>query len=128
MTKIKHNNNITNYYDGLKYLINSKMDAITYNSKIILILYNSNIIKKNENNNYYFEYELNYECDIIDNITFETILHLEINYIIENIEYKIFNKSLIKNKKLKIKFIFLNKPLLINEIIIHYKSYLINNN
>lgn len=124
--KIKHNDNINNYYDGLKYLINSKMDVITYNSKIILILYNSNITKKN--NNYYFEYELNYDCDTIDNITFETTLQLEINYIMENIEYKIFNNSLIKNKKLKIKFIFLNKPLFINEIIIHYKSYLINNN
>jgi len=124
MKRIKHNNNITNYYDGLKYLINSKMDIITYDSKIILILYNNNIVNKNSDNNYYYEYELNYDCDIIENIRIETKIKLYIKYIINNMEYENFDSLLVKNKNLKLKIIFLNKPLSINEIIIHYKSYL----
>jgi len=87
--KILHTDNVNNYTDALIFFMNNKniFDIITFNN-IDKILLNINFLKKDKNNNYYYEYLIPRIGDIIDNIDVLGLNYTEINYYINDYEYK----------------------------------------
>jgi hypothetical protein len=128
---INHNDSIYTYQDAIKYLIDSKSDIISYNTKKTLMLFNIAILKVDKNNNYIYEYIIEKQFDIIDNIHFiSSNKNVKMIFIIGNEEYDNINTFiglLSQNQEFKLKFIF-TEPRVGNEIFICYKNYLLNSN
>jgi hypothetical protein len=64
---VSHDDNIDTYYDGIKHLIESKADIVSYNTQKNL-LFNVAVLEVDKNGDYIYEYSLERQADIIDNI------------------------------------------------------------
>jgi hypothetical protein len=63
---VSHNDNIDTYFDGIKYLIESEADIVSYTTQKN-ILFNVDVLEVDENGDYIYEYSLERQADIIDN-------------------------------------------------------------
>ena len=132
--KILHADNVNNYTDALIFYINNKknFDIITYNNFDQFSLLNVDILKKDNNDNYYYEYSVPKIGDIIDNIHIECLIQTKINYYINNYEYKSneFDEFIFvaaPYSELKIRITFLEIPKNNTEFIIKSTNYILNN-
>ena len=121
---VNHNDSINTYVDGIKYLIDSKADIISYNTQKNLTLFNIDSLD-------FFEYTIEIQADIIDNIhvissnDYDDVI---MKFIIGDKEYDIVNtiiKELSPYREFKLKLIF-TKPKLNDNISIYYTNYIIN--
>ena len=80
---ILHSDTVTNYSDGLIFLLKNKgnTDIITYNQRNKFLLLSIGVLQADENNNYYYEHTLTKDVDMIDNIRVEPInKNIKISY------------------------------------------------
>ena len=113
---------VDNYMDGLRYLMESKADIISYDTHIHVAL-NTNLLEK-ENDMYVYFIELPKEADFITDMTASSQLH----YVIGEIEYNHIHEFI--NVAVMYQPFFFKLLIKPNEpyetITISYKSYLMN--
>jgi len=128
-SRISHNDTIDTYIDGIKYLIESDADIVSYNTQKNLILFNIAVLEVDKNGNYIYEYTLERQADIIDNIHIvSSDDNIKIKFIIGGIEYdniNIFIRVLAQYHEFKVKLIFTD-PKVDSKIRICYTNYLLN--
>jgi len=129
-----HDENVTNYKDGLLFFIENRedADAITYNSVRHFSINNIAILELDNEGNYFYEFSVDRHGDIIDNIFLE---HLpNVNAVLS---YYIGSKNYSPNEvkkfvvcasiyyDFKIRVTFLEKPNLNDEFKIIMRNYLL---
>ena len=128
---INHNDNIDTFSDGLKYLIESNSNIVSYDTQINLLLFNTAVLEVDKNGSYIYEYTLKKEADIIDNIHIISLnSNVKIIYIIGGEEYdniKTFLSYAAQYHEFKLKFIFTD-PKEDDKITICYRNFLLNPN
>ena len=114
--------NAKNSADGIKSLIENNTDAITYNHTDKLLLFNVSVLHIDNEGNYFYDYFLEKNCDVISGITFASSrkLTVKLTYYIGGIEYKYgeIDELLIvcgMYNEFKIRITFLEKPLIDDE-------------
>ena len=124
-----HNDSIETYSDGIKYLIESKSDIVSYNTQKNLTLFNVAVLEVDKKGNYIYEYILERQADIIENIyIISSNDNIKMTFIIGGEEYDYINTFipiLSQYHEFKLKFIFSEKPTMDDKISIYYKNYLI---
>jgi hypothetical protein len=124
-----HNDNIDTYIDGIKYLIESKSDVVSYDTQKNLVLFNVAVLEVDKNGDYIYEYLLERQADIIDNIhIISSNSNVKMTYIIGGMEYDKINTFLsvvAQYHEFKLKLIFTD-PKVEDKISICYRNYLIN--
>ena len=125
---------ISDSYECLKLLFETKSDIISYEKTYALFVFNTDVLVLNidKNNQYYYEYPCKRDADIINNIRFfstNTDIHMYI--LLDGKEYNLCDiQELIfvcaRYSDIKFKFIFSHPPLPTDEIRIQYTCYLIN--
>ncbi len=127
---IKHSDDANDYFSGLKFLIQSEADIVTYNGIDKLLLFNISVLNIDKDGNYFYEYAINRNYDIIDNISFNsTNKNIKMTYTINQLEYDILNEFIsisAQYSEFKLKFTFTEKPSVDDVIEIKYRNYLIN--
>jgi len=125
---VSHNDNIDTYYDGIKHLIESKADIVSYNTQKNL-LFNVAVLEVDKNGDYIYEYLLERQADIIDNIHIvSSNNNVKMKFIIGEEEYDHINTFLsvvAQYQEFKIKLI-ITKPKIDDKISICYRNYLLN--
>lgn len=131
--KIYHSNENMTRLEGLR-LFNDKekdYDMITYNDEIKLLFLNVGVLKANKNGNFYYDYEIDRDSDIIDNIDIIIDnLNVKLSYIIGLDEYEIKDiKEFIYVASIynyfKLRIVFNEIPIPNKEIIIKSRKYLL---
>ena len=126
---VSHNDNIDTYYDGIKYLIESKSDIVSYDTQKILVLFNTSVLEVDKNGGYIYEYSLERHADIIDNIHIvSSNSNVKMTFIIGGEEYDNINTFLsvaAQYHDFKLKLIFTD-PKVEDKISICYRNYLLN--
>jgi hypothetical protein len=126
---VSHNDNIDTYIDGIKYLIDSKSDIVSYDTQKKLVLFNVAVLEVDKNGDYIYEYLLERQADIIDNIhIISSNSNVKMTYIIGGMEYDKINTFLsvaAQYHEFKLKLIFTD-PKVDDKISICYRNYLIN--
>ena len=127
---VSHNDKIDTYSDGIKYLIESGADIISYNTQKNLTLFNVAVLEVDKNGNYIYEYSLEREADIIDNIHIVSSNgnNVKMKFIIGGEEYDNINTFLSvvsQYHEFKIKLLF-TEPKVEDKISICYTNYLLN--
>jgi len=128
---ILHSNTISNMTDGLKFLIDSQCDGISYNRTREFLLSNIDVFERDNYGNYFYEYSLDRENDIIDNFNFEsTNKNVKYNYIIGGYKYDIndineFITIASQYSDFIIRITFLEKPNINDEIKMYYRVFLL---
>jgi hypothetical protein len=127
--KIIHNNSINDFSDGLRFLIETTSDCVTYYTQKKIIINNITSLEINNDNKYIYEYSIQRDNDIIDDIAVTSSnKDFEVKYVISGIEYNKINTfisaiSMYSEFKLKLIFTELKQ----NDIIyINYRNYLLN--
>jgi hypothetical protein len=124
-----HNDLIDTYLDGVRYLIESKADIISYNTQKNLTLFNVGVLEVDKNGNYIYEYSLDRQADVIDNIhIISSKNNVKMKFIIGGEEYDIINTfimALSQYHEFKIKLIF-TEPKVEDKISICHRNYLLN--
>ena len=131
---ILHSDTVTNYSDGLIFLLKNKgnTDIITYNQRNKFLLLSIGVLQADENNNYYYEHTLTKDVDMIDNIRVEPINeNIKISYYIGGISY---DPNIVKEilffaldyHDFKIRITFLEKPSNDFEFSIYSRAYLLD--
>jgi len=124
-----HNDNIDTYIDGINYLIESKSDIVSYDTQKKLVLFNVAVLEVDKNGDYIYEYLLERQADIIDNIhIISSNSNVKMIYIIGGMEYDKINTFLsvaAQYHEFKLKLIFTD-PKVEDKISICYRNYLIN--
>ena len=109
-----HNDLIETYSDGIKYLIESKSDIVSYNTQKNLTLFNVAVLEVDKKGNYIYEYILERQADIIENIyIISSNDNIKMTFIIGGEEYDYINtfiSMLSQYHEFKLKFIFSEKP------------------
>jgi len=132
-----HNENITNFNEGLVFLLENEKntDIITYNSSINFLVYNVDMFKINKEGFLYHDFTIERVADIISDIQIENISNVKIE-----ITYLIANKELTSEKikefvmcasiytEFKVRITFLEKPKYNDIFKIIIKNYLLNTN
>ncbi len=132
-----HNENITNFNEGLVFLLENEKntDMITYNSSIKFLVYNVDMFKINKEGFLYHDFTIERVADIISDIQIENISNVKIE-----ITYLIANKELTSEKikefvmcasiytEFKVRITFLEKPKYNDTFKIIIKNYLLNTN
>ena len=131
-TKVCHNDSIDTYSDGVKYLIESGADIVSYNTQKKLVLFNVAVLEVDKNGDYIYEYSLERQADIIDNIHIVSSNgnNVKMKFIIGGEEYDHINTFLSvvsQYHEFKIK-LFVTEPKVGDEISICYTNYLLNTN
>ena len=132
--KILHSDTVTNYSDGLIFLLKNKgnADIITYNQRNKFLLLSIGVLQADENDNYYYEHTLTKDVDMIDNIRVEPINeNIKISYYIGGILY---DPNIVKEilffaldyHDFKIRITFLEKPSNDFEFSIYSRAYLLD--
>jgi SPX domain protein involved in polyphosphate accumulation len=125
---VSHNDNIDTYYDGIKHLIESKADIVSYNTQKNL-LFNVAVLEVDKNGDYIYEYSLERQADIIDNIHIvSSNNNVKMKFIIGEEEYDHINTFLsvvAQYQEFKIKLLF-TEPKIDDKISICYRNYLLN--
>jgi len=126
---VSHNDNIDTYSDGIKYLIESKSDVVSYDTQKKLVLFNVAVLEVDKNGGYIYEYLLERQADIIDNIhIISSNSNVKMTYIIGGMEYDKINTFLsvaAQYHEIKLKLIFTD-PKVEDKISICYRNYLLN--
>jgi hypothetical protein len=126
---VSHNDNIDTYIDSIKYLIESKSDIVSYDTQKKLVLFNVAVLEIDKNGDYIYEYLLERQADIIDNIHIISFnSNVKMTYIIGGMEYDKINTFLsiaAPYHEFKLKLIFTD-PKVEDKISICYRNYLIN--
>jgi len=126
---VSHNDNIDTYSDGVKYLIESKSDIVSYDTQKKLVLFNTAVLEVDKNGGYIYEYLLERQADIIDNIhIISSDSNVKMTFIIGGREYEKINKFLsvaAQYHDIKLKLIFTD-PKVEDKIFICYRNYLLN--
>jgi hypothetical protein len=126
---VSHDDNIDTYYDGIKHLIESKADIVSYNTQKNLVLFNVAVLEVDKNGDYIYEYSLERQADIIDNIHIvSSNNNVKMKFIIGEEEYDHINTFLsvvAQYQEFKIKLLF-TEPKIDDKISICYKNYLLN--
>ena len=129
-TTLSHNDNIDTYSDGIKHLIESKADIVSYNTQKNLVLFNVAVLEVDKNGDYIYEYSLERQADIIDNIHIvSSNNNVKMKFIIGGDEYDHINTFLSvvsQYHEFKIKLLF-TEPKVDDKISICYRNYLLNN-
>ena len=131
---ILHSDTVTNYSDGLIFLLKNKenTDIITYNQRNNFLLLSIGVLQADENNNYYYEHTLTKDVDMIDNIRVEPInKNIKISYYIGGILY---DPNIVKEilfftldyHDFKIRITFLEKPSNDFDFSIYSRAYLLD--
>ena len=124
-----HNDLIDTYSDGIKHLIVSKADIVSYNTQKNLVLFNVGVLEVDKNGDYIYEYSLERQADIIDNIHIvSSNNNVKMKFIIGGEEYDHINTFLSvvsQYHEFKIKLIF-TEPKVEDKISICYRNYLLN--
>jgi len=125
-----HNDNIDTYSDGIKHLIESKADIVSYNTQKNLVLFNVAVLEVDKNGDYIYEYSLERQADIIDNIHIvSSNNNVKMKFIIGGEEYDhitTFLSVAAQYHDFKLKLIF-TEPKVDDKISICYRNYLLNN-
>ena len=128
-TTLSHNDNIDTYSDGIKHLIESKADIVSYNTQKNLVLFNVAVLEVDKNGDYIYEYSLERQADIIDNIHIvSSNNNVKMKFIIGGKEYDHINTFLSvvsQYHEFKIKLI-ITEPKIDDKISICYRNYLLN--
>ena len=128
-TTVSHNDNIDTYSDGIKHLIESKADIVSYNTQKNLVLFNVAVLEVDKNGDYIYEYSLERQADIIDNIHIvSSNNNIKMTFIIGGEEYDNINTFLsvaAQYHEFKIKLI-ITEPKIDDKISICYRNYLLN--
>ena len=127
-TTVSHNDSIDTYSDGIKYLIESGADIISYNTQKNLTLFNVAVLEVDKNGNYIYEYSLERQADIINNIHIvSSNNNVIMKFIIGGEKYDNINTFLSvvsQYHEFKIKLIF-TEPKVEDKISICYRNYFI---
>ena len=125
---VSHNDNIDTYFDGIKYLTESEADIVSYTTQKN-ILFNVDVLEVDENGDYIYEYSLERQADIIDNIHIvSSNNNIKMTFIIGGEEYDHINTFLSvvsQYHEFKIKLI-ITEPKIDDKISICYRNYLLN--
>ena len=125
---VSHDDNIDTYYDGIKHLIESKADIVSYNTQKNL-LFNVAVLEVDKNGDYIYEYSFERQADIIDNIHIvSSNNNVKMKFIIGEEEYDHINTFLSvvsQYQEFKIKLLF-TEPKIDDKISICYRNYLLN--
>ena len=128
-TIVSYNDNIDTYSDGIKHLIESKADIVSYNTQKNLVLFNVAVLEVDKNGDYIYEYSLERQADIIDNIHIvSSNSNVKMTFIIGGDEYDYINTFLsvvAQYHEFKIKLI-ITEPKIDDKISICYRNYLLN--
>ena len=126
---VSHNDNIDTYFDGIKYLIESEADIVSYTTQKNLVLFNVDVLEVDENGDYIYEYSLERQADIIDNIHIVSSNNsVKMTFIIGGEEYDNINTFLSvvsPYHEFKIKLL-ITEPKVEDKISICYRNYLLN--
>ena len=128
---IEHSETINDYVDGLRFLIDSQCDGISYKKYRQFSLLNVAVLEKDGNGNYFYEFNLDRDGDIYDNFKFESNNNITISYIINSNIYNTLNEFLVvasQYSDIKIRVTFLNKPNSNDEFRLSYRVYLLESN
>ena len=124
-----HNDSIDTYSAGIKHLIESKADIVSYNTQKNLVLFNVAVLEVDMNGDYIYEYSLERKADIIDNIHIvSSNNNVKMKFIIGGEEYDHINTFLSvvsQYHEFKIKLLF-TEPKIDDKISICYRNYLLN--
>ena len=127
---VSHNDKIDTYSDGIKYLIESEADIVSYTTLKNLVLFNVDVLEVDKNGDYIYEYSLERQADIIDNIHIVSSNNcVKMTFIIGGEEYDNINTFLSvvsPYQEFKIKLL-ITEPKLEDKISIWYRNYLLNN-
>lgn len=127
---IKHSDEANDYLSGLKFLIQSEADIVTYNRIDKLLLFNVAVLNIDKDGNYFYDYPINRNYDIIDNISFNsTNKNIKMTYTLSKLEYDILNEFISISapyNEFLLRFTFTEKPSIDDIIEIKYRNYLIN--
>ena len=128
-TTVCHNDSIDTYSDGIKHLIESGADIVSYTTQKNLVLFNVDVLEVDKNGDYIYEYLLERQADIIDNIHIvSSNNNVKMKFIIGEEEYDHINTFLSVvaiYQEFKIKLLF-TKPKIDDKISIYYRNYLLN--
>jgi hypothetical protein len=126
---VSHNNNIDTYSDGIRYLIESKADIISYTTQKNILLFNVAVLEVDKNGDYIYEFSLERQADIIDNIHIvSSNSNVKMTFIIGGEEYEHINtfiSVIAQYQEFKIKLI-LTEPKVEDKISICFRNYLLN--
>ena len=126
---VSHNDSIDTYSDGIRYLIESKADIISYNTQKNILLFNVAVLEVDKNGDYIYELSLERQADIIDNIHIvSSNSNVKMTFIIGGEEYEHINtfiSVLAQYQEFKIKLI-ITEPKVEDKISICYRNYLLN--
>ena len=126
---VSYNDNIDTYSDGIKHLIESKADIVSNNTQKNLVLFNVAVLEVDKNGDYIYEYSLERQADIIDNIHIvSSNNNVKMKFIIGGDEYDHINTFLSvvsQYHEFKIKLI-ITEPKIDDKISICYRNYLLN--
>jgi hypothetical protein len=126
---IVHNDSIDNFNDALGLLV-EKEKSVSYYTKTILKLCNVNFMEVDKNGSYIYDYKINRQVDIIDNITFTSNnKNVKIIFDIGGRLYDNVNTLLMllsSYTEIKLRFYFTENPKNGDEISLSYRNYLLN--
>ena len=126
---VSHNDKIDTYSDGIKYLIESNADIVSYTTQKNLVLFNVDVLEVDKNGDYIYEYSLERQADIIDNIHIVSSNNsVKMTFNIGGEEYDNINTFLsvaAQYHEFKLKLIFTD-PKVDDKISIWYRNYLLN--
>jgi len=129
---ILHSKTVNNSADGIKFLIENDTDAVTYNHTDKLLLFNISVLHIDSDGNYYHDYFLEKNCDIISNIHFASSrkINVKLTYYIGGIEYKFkeINELLLAcglHNEFKIRITFMEKPSVDDEFSFSSKMFVL---
>ena len=132
---IIHSETVTNFHDGLIFFIENKeqADAITYNSVRHFSINNISMLELDEKGNYFYEFSVDRNGDIIDNIFFEKSPNLstQFTYYIGGKRYlpnevKKFVSCAAMYSDFKVRITFFEKPNANDEFKMIMRNYLLN--
>ena len=126
---IIHDDSIDNINDALGLLV-EKEKSVSYYTKTILKLCNVNFMEVDKNGSYIYDYKINRQVDIIDNITFTSNnKNVKIIFDIGGRLYDNVNTLLMllsSYTEIKLRFYFTEIPKNGDEISLSYRNYLLN--
>jgi hypothetical protein len=127
---VSHHDSIDTFSDGIKHLIESKADVVSYNTVKNLELFNVSVLEVDNKGNYIYEFSLERQADVIDNIHIISCnSEVKMTFIIGGEEYDKINTFLSvvsQYHDLRLKLYF-TKPKVEDKISICYRNYLLNN-
>jgi hypothetical protein len=135
--KIVHGESEINHTNGIRFLIENQekenADIITYNYTRRFSMLNISVLEIDKNGNYFYEYSLDRNADIVDNIRFESCsnLNAQLTYYIGGIEYlpEEIEKFVVVSAQyheFKVRITFTEKPNLGDKFKLLFRYYLIN--